>query len=189
MMFKRLVDRFHDGSFSDAGPVGLGYLALARKQPDEALKIFEDTLANNNGVTCFKETTLGKLQALVDLEKFEAAEAFAKQIVSDKSFRGEPSAKAYMMLGESCRRQAAKEASSTSEKAREFLKQAHAYYQRVYVAYRGFPEICADAYWQAYQTAKALGDLNLAKETLKALLSDPKLENTPRRKDAAKEAQ
>lgn len=187
MMFKRLVDRFHDGSFSDAGPVGLGYIALARKQPEEALKIFEDTLANNNGIACFKETTLGKLQALVDLEKFEAAETFAKQIVSDKSFRGEPSAKAYMLLGDSCRRQAAKESSSTSEKARELLRQAHAFYQRVYVAYRGFPEICAEAYWQAYQTAKALGDLTLANDTLKALLGDPKLENTQRRKDAAKE--
>ncbi|MEI6178268.1 MAG: tetratricopeptide repeat protein [Verrucomicrobiota bacterium] len=187
LMFKRLVDRYHDGMFSDAGPVGLGYIALARKQPEAALKIFDDTLLNNNGMASFKETTLGKLQALVELERYEPAEVLAKQIESDRSFRGETAAKAYLLQGQACRQQAAKEASQTSDKAREFLKQAHAYYQRVYVAYRGFPDICAEAYWQAYQTAKALGDLTLASKTLKALLDDPKLQNTLRFKDAAKE--
>jgi len=194
-MFQRLIDRFHDGMFSDAGPVGMGYVALKRGKPEDALKLFDEILANNNGIFCFKETTLGKLQALVDLEKFEAAETLAKQIVSDRSFRGETAGKAYLLLGDSCVRQAKKENGLTSDKAREFLKEAHAYYQRVYTAYRGFPEVCAEGYWWAWKTALDLGNLELANETLHAFLGDnekykmngnkDKLKNTQRYKDAA----
>ncbi len=88
-MFKRLSDRYRDSIFSDAGPVGLGFVALARKQPEEALKIFDEALENNPGMSRFKETTLGKLQVLIELNKLEAAEKLALEIVGDKLFRGE----------------------------------------------------------------------------------------------------
>ena len=57
-------------------------VALARKKPEDALKIFDDALENNPGMSRFKETTLGKLQALVELDKFEPAEKLALQIVT-----------------------------------------------------------------------------------------------------------
>ena len=197
-MFQRLIERFHDGTFSDAGPVGMGYVALKDGKPEEALKMFDETLTNNNGIFAFKESTLGKLEALIALEKFEEAETFAKQIVSDKSFRGETAAKAYLLRGKSSRRQADKESSQTSDKARSALKEAHAYYQHVYTAFRGYPDLCAEGYWQAIETLKKLGDLDLADETLHAFLGDTKkyltngnkekLKNTQRYKEALNQA-
>jgi hypothetical protein len=66
----------------------------------------------------------------------------------------------------------------------ELLKKAHGTYQRVYVAYQSTPEICAEAYWQAYEIAIAMGNQELADETIKALAANPKLQNTERAKKA-----
>lgn len=182
-MFKRLADRYHESVFSDAGPVGLGYVALARKQAEEALKIFEDTLENNNGIARFKESNLGKLQALVELDRLEPAASLALLIVGDKAFRGETAAKAYLLLGQVYRKQAAKAA---GPEAAVLLKKAYGTYQRVYIAYQGIPDLCAEAYWQAHEVAKAQGETVIDNETLKALATHPKLQNTQRAKDAAK---
>ncbi len=181
-MFTRLSERYKDGMFADAGPVGLGYVALARKQPEEALEIFETALTSNPGMSRFKETTLGKLQALAALGRDEEAEKLALEIAGDKVFRGEFAGKAYIMLAGIYRKQAEK-AASPDAKA-ELLKKAHGTYQRVYVANQSVPEVAAEAYWQAYETALALSNTDLANETLKALAANPKLKNTARAKKA-----
>ncbi len=182
-MFRRLADRYKDGLYADAGPVGLGSIALARKQPEEALKIFEDALENNPGMSRFKETTLGLVEALAAVGRLEDAEKRALQIVGDKMFRGESAAKAYLLLGSITRQQAQKAA--TPDEKLELLKKAHGYYQRVYVAYQSIPEVCAEGYWQAYETAKEMGHQELADETLKTLREHPKLQNTERVKKLA----
>jgi tetratricopeptide (TPR) repeat protein len=176
-MFKRLSDRFRESMFSDAGPVGMGYVALARDQPEEALRIFDDALENNPGMSRFKETMIGKLEALAELGRHEPAVKLALQIVGDKTFRGESAAKAYLILADVYRKQSA---SKSGAEATDLLKQAHGTYQRVYVAYQGFPELCAEAYWQAHETAKQLGEAQLAEDTLKQLKEHPKLQNTSR---------
>ncbi len=181
-MFKRLNDRFPESVFFDAGAVGMGYVALARKQPEEALRIFEGVLVNNPGTSRYKETSLGKLEALNALDKFEEVEKLALLIVGDKLFRGESAAKAYMILAQMYRTKSAKAAGA---EATELLAKAHGTYQRVYVAYQAFPEVCAEAYWQAHETAKQLGDDKLAQETLTTLATHPKLQNTARAKEAA----
>lgn len=180
-MFTRLSNSYADSMFSDAGPVGMGFIALARKKPQDALRIFDEVLENNPGTSRFKETTVGKLEALVALGKNDEAVKLALQIVGDKMFRGETSAKSYLLLGQVYRAQSAKAAGAESA---ELLKKAHGTYQRVYVAYQAFPELCAEAYWQAYETAKQLGEAKLAEETLKALKEHPKLQNTPQCKKA-----
>ena len=181
-MFKRLVERYKDGMFADAGPVGLGYIAMARKQPADALKIFETALDTNPGMSRFKETTLGKLEALAALGQFEPAEKLALEIVGDKMFRGESAGKAYLILARIYRTQAEK---AVGVDARlELLKKAYATYQRVYIAYQSAPDVCAEAYWQAYETATDMGNTTLADETLKTLAANPKLKNTARAKKA-----
>ncbi|RYD43173.1 MAG: tetratricopeptide repeat protein, partial [Verrucomicrobiaceae bacterium] len=162
-MFQRLVDRYKDGMYADAGPVGLGYIALARKKPDEALKIFSDALENNPGMSRFKETSIGRLQAMTALGQYDEAEKLGLSMVGDKAFRGETAGKAYLELGTIYRQQAAK--ASGVDARLELLKKAHATYQRVYVAYQSVPEVCAEAYWQAYETAKELGNTELANST------------------------
>ncbi len=186
-MFRRLSDRYKDGLYADAGPTGLGYIALAKKQPVAALKIFEDALENNPGMSRFKETVLGKLEALYELGRLDGedgAEQLALQTVGDRMFRGEPAGKAYLILGKVYRQQAQK--TSDVDDRIELLKKAYGTYQRVYVAYQGVPEVCAEAYWQAYETAKELGDKDLAEETLNDLREHPKLQNTERVKELKK---
>jgi tetratricopeptide (TPR) repeat protein len=181
IMFKYLNEHYKDSMFSDAGPVGLGHVALGRKKPEEALRIFEDVLENNPSTSHFKETMLGKLQALVDLDKLEPASKLAIEMVGDKSFRGETTAKAYMQLGLIYRKQAAK---ADGEEASEYLAKSYGVYQRVYVAYQGFPEICAEGYWQAYLVLKELKEEAQAQETLKFLADRPKLQDTARAEQA-----
>ena len=108
----------------------------------------------------------------------EAAEKLSLEIVADKMFRGESAGKAYLVLGKVYRKQADK--ATNNEAKLELLKKAHGIYQRVYVAYQSQPEVCAEAYWQAYETATSLSDRGLASETLKALAANPKLKNTAR---------
>ena len=64
------------------------------------------------------------------------------------------------------------------------MRKAYATYQRVYIAYQSLPDICAEAYWQASETAKTLNEYGLAAENLKALANHPKLQNTRRAKEA-----
>lgn len=180
-MFTRLSNSYSESMFSDAGPVGMGFIALARKKPEEALRMFDEVLENNPGTSRFKETTAGKLEALVALGKHDEAVKLALQIVGDKMFRGDTAAKTYLLLAQAYRAQSAKAAGVD---AAELLKKAHGTYQRVYVAYQAFPELCAEAYWQAYETAKQLGENKLAEDTLKALKEHPKLQNTPQCKKA-----
>ena len=179
----RLIDRFKDGAFADAGPVGLGFVALKKKKPEEALKIFENAIEVNPGQARFKEATLGKLEALIALGKLDDAMKLALDTVGDKVFRGEPAGKALLLMARIYREQATK-ANKVEDKL-EFLKKAHGVYQKTYVAYQSFPEVCAEAYWQAIETLKELGKQDLADETLKAFKANKKLENTDRYKKAS----
>ncbi|KAB2641964.1 MAG: tetratricopeptide repeat protein [Verrucomicrobia bacterium] len=181
-MYQRLNDRYKDSLFSDAGPLGLGNVALARKQPDAALKIFEDTLVNNKGTSRYCETTIGKLRALIDLGQFAEARKLAELVVSDKTYRGEMAGKAYLMMADSYRIEAARPEAVTERD--ELMRKAYNTYQRMYVVYQSLPDICAEAYWQASETAKALKEGDLAAENLKVLANHPKLQNTKRAKEA-----
>ena len=184
-MYKRLADRYADSMFSDAGPVGLGFVALARKQPEEALKIFDNALVNIPGMSRYKETTLGKLQALVELDKLEEAEKLAQEIVTDKTFRGETAAKAYLLQGRIFRLQGAKSKTISPAVSKDLYAKAHGTYIRVFVAYKSIPDICAEAIWQASETAKEMGNEELRQTNLKDLLGEPKLKNTEAFKKAS----
>jgi TolA-binding protein len=180
-MFRKLSERFPDSIVVDAAPVGLGDVALARHNPEEALGIFNGFLEKKPGDFRLKQAMLGKLQALVELNQLEFAIKLALGIVEDKAFRGETAGKVYLLLARAYRQQAAAQA---GDKARELLQKAHFIYQRVYTAYVSTPEICAEAYWQAYETALKLGDEALAEQNLHALKEHPKLHYTPHHKKA-----
>lgn len=173
-MYQRLADRYKESTFSDAGPVGLGEVALARGKAEDALKIFNDALENNPGSSRFREATIGKLKALKALSNFDEAKALAIKIAGDRSFRGPMIGETYIILGD-CLREAAKKESA--EKGVETIKEAHGYYQRVYTAYQGYPEICAEAYYKAWEALKSIGS-DVAAKTLQDLKDHPKLKDT-----------
>jgi len=165
-LYQRLADKYKDSLFSDAGPLGLGNVALARKQPQEALKIFEDTLTNNKGTSKFRETTLGKLRAIIDLGHYDDARKLASTIVGDKRFHGESAGQADLLLAQSYRAEAA--TAPTADATIALLRRAYDTYQRLAITYQSLPGICAEAYWQAFETAKQLHDYVHAAEALKA---------------------
>ncbi|WP_035604937.1 tetratricopeptide repeat protein [Haloferula sp. BvORR071] len=182
-MYRRLADKYMDSTFSDAGPVGLGQVALARKEPQKAFELFENAINNLPGMSRLKEATFGKLEALRDLEKLPEAEALAMEIVGNsRSFRGRTVPKTYMVLCEILRKKARNQDTKTKV---ETLKSAHGYYQRVYTAYQKETDICAAAYMGAYEVATDLGNRDLATETLKQLRDNPRLKDTPEAKKAA----
>ena len=182
-MFKRLSERYRDGMFADAGPVGLGYIALKRKQYAEALKIFVEAAENNPGTSRFKEATVGQLEALVELGQLDEAQKLATATAGDKTFRGEFAGKALLLQGRIFRARAKK--AETPEAKLDFYKQAHGTYNRVFTAYKSTPDVCAEGAWQAYETLLEMGNNELAEETLKTLVADPKLKNTERAKKAS----
>jgi hypothetical protein len=105
----------------------------------------------------------------------------APQPTEDPLFFAGWSAKASLLLAQCYRA----EATVVDEDAAKDLRaKAHATYQDVYVTYQCIPDICAEAYWQAYETAKEMRDDALAAETLKSLKTHPKLQDTQRAKDA-----
>ncbi len=181
-MYRRLSDRYQGGMYADAGPVGLGFVALARKKPDEALKIFQAALDAPSGTSRVKEATLGKLEALVELEKFDEAEKLAVEAIGDKSFHGEPAGKAYILRALNFRKKAEKE--SDLNKRIELYNQAISLYNRVFGTYKSTPVICAEAGWQAYETYLKMGKTAEAAQALEVLKTDPKLKDTPRQKEA-----
>lgn len=152
-MFKRLAEHYADSMFSNACPVGLGKLALARKKPGEALRIFDEELAKKPGRANVREVTVGKLQALLDTNQLDEAVKLALDSLEDKTFRGESAARIYLILGEAYEKKAAAVA---GEEAKEFLKQALATYERVYIAYKAFPDLCAEAFKRADEVKKKL---------------------------------
>jgi tetratricopeptide (TPR) repeat protein len=180
-MFQRLSDRYKESMFADAGPVGLGRVAMVNKDYETAFRIFDDAITNNAAMSRFNEATLGKLEALTGLGKYEEAEKLALEIVGDRQFRGETAGKAYLVLAQVYRKKAANLAGGDQQEA---LKKAHAYYQRVYTAYRAFPEVCAEGYWGAYEVATELGETQIATETLEVLKTNSKLQQTARGKQA-----
>ncbi len=181
-MFKRLQDRFKESPFSDAGPVGLGQIALARNQPEEALKIFTEALESNTGTSRFKEATIGKLEALNALDRTDEVEKLAEQIISDRSFKGGPTIpKAYLIWADAERKKAKDQ---TSSERIETLKVAYARYERVWRAYQRETELFAKALWGSYEVAKDLGNTELQKQCLESLAKNPKLEKTEEAKKA-----
>jgi TolA-binding protein len=183
--YRRLADRYADSMFSDAGPVGLGYVALARKKPEDALKIFENALTNIAGMSRFKEATLGKLEALVEVGKLEDAEKLAVEMVGDPAFKGETVPKAYLIQAKAFRNQAKNTSSINQSVSRNWLAKANAVYQRVYVAYKRFPELSAEALWGSYEINQEIGEPGEAEKVLKLLASDQKLKETAYGKKAA----
>ncbi len=97
--------------------------------------------------------------------------------VEKRKKQPQPSSEASRELREAKERELARQAD-------ELLRKAHGTYNRVYGAYKSTPEVCAEAGWQAYETAIAMGNKELADQMIQALASEPKLAKTARAKKA-----
>ncbi|MFD0894905.1 tetratricopeptide repeat protein [Luteolibacter ambystomatis] len=179
-MFKRLRDRYQASFFSDAGPVGLGQVALARKQYEEALKLFDDALSNPNSSRLL-EAMAGKTQALIELKKLDDAEKLGLDVIKDKAAPKPLVAYLYLDLARLARIRAANAVGQPKEDA---LNTANFRYQRVITGYKIVPDAVGQAYIGSYEVTKERGNIEDANKLLEMLLADPKLEKTESAKKA-----
>lgn len=170
-LFTRLRDAYPQSPFSDAAPVGLGQIALGKKDYNEALAQFDFALNRSAGTGMMKEATFGKARALKGLLKREEAKKLFTEIVGSKEWRGEELAGSLFELGEI--------AAETGEKG-----VANAYYQKVYMSHGKYPQYAAKAYFRSYEMLKGVGKVDEAMTTLREFIRNPKWKDTPEWKKA-----
>ena len=175
-LFTRLRDAFPDSPYSDAAPVGLGRIALAKKDYETALKEFDYALNRAAGSSMLKEATYGKALALQNLKKFDDAKKLFEEIVAAKEWRGLEKAGSLLQLGE-----IAAEAGDQGA--------ANAYFQRVYLSHGAFPEIAAKAYIRSAEMLEETGQHEASVKTYRELLRNPKFAETPEAKIARQKAE
>lgn len=164
--FKRLRDTYPNSQFSDAAPVGLGRIALQKKEYNNALKDFEFAINKAAGTSMLKEATFGKAQALFYLNRKDEAKALFEQIITAKEWRGEEKAGSLFFRAQ------------IAEKENE-NGIAHSYYQRIYLSHGAFPKYAAPAYIRAAELLEKDGKNEDAKLTYRLLLKKEAFKETP----------
>ncbi|MEO8614013.1 MAG: tetratricopeptide repeat protein [Luteolibacter sp.] len=175
-LFTRLRDGFPESSYSDAAPVGLGKIALAKKDYEGALKEFDFALNRAAGSSMLKEATYGKAFALLGLRKNDDAKKIFEEIVGNKEWTGLEKAGSVYQLGEI--------AVLAGDKGA-----ANVYFQKVYLSYKKFPEFAAKAYIRSAEMLEDSGQHDAAIKTYREFLADPRYADTPEAKIAAKKVE
>ncbi|MCW1885073.1 tetratricopeptide repeat protein [Luteolibacter flavescens] len=156
-LYERLRDAFPTSPFSDAAPVGLGRIALAEKNYDEAVKQFDIAIGRASSDETLKQATFGKGQALRMQKRSVDAKKLFEEVVAARNWRGVEKAGALYELGEI-------ESEGGNKKA------AHAYFQRVYVSHGAFPQYVTKAYLRAADMLRMEGDQEGWRKTLQELI-------------------
>jgi TolA-binding protein len=164
--FTRLRDAYPNSSFSDAAPVGLGRIALAKKDYIGALKEFEYAINRSSGFSMLKEATFGKALALRGQGKTDEAKKLFEEIVASKEWRGIEKAGSLFELGEI--------AAASGDRG-----VANAYFQRVYLSHGAFPEYAAKSYIRSAEMLALDGQHGAARDTYRKLLLNSKFAQTP----------
>jgi tetratricopeptide (TPR) repeat protein len=180
-MFQRIVDRYQESPFADSGPVGLGQIAISKKEFEKALEHFTFAIEESQGSSKFREANIGRVESLAKLGKLDDAEKAGLELLGDRSFKGEPSGQVYLLLGDIFRTRAGTKGGSEKE---EELKKANGYYQNAFARFKAYPDIAAEGLWRSYETLKELNLNEEAETTRKILLENEKFKNTPAFKKA-----
>ena len=171
--FMRLRDTYPDSAFSDAAPVGLGEIAMAKGDYAAAAEAFDFALNGAAGTGMAKEATFGKAVALFNLKKFPEAKAIFEEIVGIKEWRGLEKAGALFYLGEI--------AAETGDKG-----EANAYFQRVYLSHAAQVDFARKASLRSADMLEADGQKEAAERTLRELIKNPKHSTSEEAKTAMK---
>lgn len=172
-LFTRLRDAFPDSAYSDAAPVGLGRIALAKKNYEKALEDFNFALNRAAGSSMLKQATYGKGLALEGLKKDDEAKKVFETIVTTREWRGMEKAGALYELGEIADRAGDKGA-------------ANGYFQRIYISHKSVPEFVAKAYIRSAEMLEDDGQHDAAIKTYREFLKDARYKDTPEYKIASK---
>jgi TolA-binding protein len=171
--YKELMISFPTSDLLEYAYDGMGEVALARNQPEEAIRWFDDAVDKANAEAKLADVTFGKGRALLIQSKFDEAKKIFEQVAATKEWRGEITARALLSLGE-------------LEEKRGKPDLAIQYYQRVFVAYQRFPDVVISAYLKAADAFVKLGKTADAVKDLQDLLSKPRLASLPQAAEAGK---
>lgn len=180
-MFQRILDRYQESPFADAGPVGMGQVALAKKEYQKAFDQFKVAIEESQGSSRFQDANIGRLEALLKLGKLDEAEQVGVDLLKDRAFKGEPGGKVYLLLGDIFKTRAGTKGGAEKE---EGLKKANGYYQNAFARFKAFPDIAAEGLLRSAEVLKDMGLTAEAEETLKILRENEKFKNTPAFKKA-----
>ena len=171
--YKELMTSFPKSDLLEYAYYGMGEVALARNQPAEANRWFDDAVDKANAEAKLADITYGKGRAMLALSKYDEAKKIFEQVAGNKDWRGEVTAKSLLSLGE-------------LEEKRGKPDVAIQYYQRVFVAYQRFPNVVIPAYLKAADAFVKIGKPEDAAKNLRDLLSKPRLAAMPQAEEARK---
>lgn len=161
-IFPRMIADFPRGDHVDFAYHGLGEIAFRKKDYPRALRFFVDAVEKGAANAKLKDVTLGQAKTRLALGQFEEAKRGFQQVASVREWRGEATAFATYSLGE-------------AEKQQGHLAEAHAHFQRVYVAYGRYLPWVAKAYLEAADCLDKLDKKMDATNTLREMLRNPRL--------------
>lgn len=118
---------------------------------------------------------------LTALDKSEEAEKLALDVIADKQAPKPLKASLYLDLANLLRKRAK---TVVGEAKNAALNDANGRYQHVMTAYKGFPDVAAQAYWGSYEVLTEQGKNSDALVILRMLATDPKFEKTEQAKRA-----
>lgn len=162
--FEQLVKAYPKSEFADFGFVGLGDIAFGKDDYKAAYQWYTDALTKTETAYKRGEALLGQARADYGLGKIDEAEAIFKDVVSNRAWRGEPTAMGVYYLG-------------LIELKRGKLPEAQAYFQRVYLAYQKFPQWVAKAYLSSGETFEKLGQYQEAINTYREMSRNAKIKD------------
>ena len=173
LLFTELKEHFPKSDYLDYAYVGLGEIALGKKEYDNALELFTDALDKIGASSKAKEGTIGKARTLLALKRYDEAKKLFEQIASVREWRGESTAMAVYMLGQ-------------TEAGRGQYAAAVAFYRRVFVAYQKYLPWVAKSYIGAADCFEKMGKRSDAIENLKEMLRNERLAKFPEAEEARK---
>lgn len=164
--FQRLLERFPESPHGGAATYGLARLALDANDARRADRYLDRFWSATPGHRRAHAASLLHGEVLIALDQPEAALKELEALLRERAARGRTHARALLLM-------------ARAEEARARSDRAVAYYQRVFNAYRAYPDLTVQAYLGSAACFEQLGDTAAALATLEELHADDRLRAFP----------
>lgn len=164
--YYRGILRFHPLSLlKERAWVGLGLTAMKRGDFDVAMDCFHQFQKTTLDPTLQKEVLTAQAEIYAEQGALDRSAAALEELLTLPSVKGRDQVAALYQIGETYARMGD-------------LRKAIAFYQRIFVLHRGWPDYLAKSYWKSGQAFEALGLTAEARKTYEELTSDAELQDT-----------
>ncbi len=171
-VFEILKSDFPKSASADAAEVGLGKLALLGGDKAAAEKHFKAAIAKPGAKMPEALVGLGRTQ--LENGNFADATKTFQQVAATKQWRGEPTVESLYWLGE-------------IERKQQRYAEANAYFQRIFVSWRKFPQWVARSYLASADCFLSLGKTPEAVRTWQEMVRQDNLARLPEFETARKQ--